>query len=144
MSERNHILTALVKEVLGPRDGPYEILPENQDPRDEYITGVLAPARAPRPPDEIDADIDQVIEETSSEEDQDTQGYVVAPGTFSPALDPKALPRSIGLSFTVEATDGPPQIEVCATWARYQLASVALPAPFRPLLARLTLAGQCH
>jgi len=120
LSARDHILIALVKEVLGPRDGPYEILPENQDPRDEYITGVLAPARAPLPPDEIDADIDQVIEETSSEEDQDTQGYVVVPGTFSPALDPKALPRSIGLSFTVEASDGPPQIEVCATWARYQ------------------------
>jgi len=120
LAERDHILIALVKEVLGPRDGPYEILPENQDPRDEYITGVLAPARARRPPDDIDADIDQVIEEASSEEDQDTQSYVVVSGVFSPALDPKALPRSIGLSFTVEATEGPPQIEVCATWARYQ------------------------
>jgi len=120
MSERDHIIIALVKEVLGPRGGPYEILPENQAPRDEYITGMLAPARAPRPPDEIDADIDEVIEETSNEEDQDTRGYMVVPGVFSPALDPKALPRSIGLSFTVEANDGPPQIEVCATWAHYQ------------------------
>jgi hypothetical protein len=120
MSERDCILTALVKEVLGPRDGPYEILPETQDPRDEYITGVLAPARAPRPPDDVDADVDEVIEETSSEEDQDTQGYVVVPGVFSPALDPKALPRSIGLSFIVEASDGPPQLDVCATWACYQ------------------------
>ncbi len=120
MSERDHILIALVKEVLGPRGGPYEILPENQDPRAEYISGALAPARAPRPPDDIDADIDEVIEETSSEEDQDIQSYVVVPGVFSPALVPKSPPRSIGLSFTIEATDEPPQIEVCTTWARYQ------------------------
>ena len=120
MSTRDEILIDLVKEVLGPRDGPYEILPADQDPRDEYITGVLAPANAPRPPDDIEADIDEVIEETSSEEDQDTQGYVVVPGVFSPALDPKSLPRSIGLSFTVETDDGTPEIEICATWARYR------------------------
>ena len=121
MSTRDEILIDLVKEVLGPRDGSYEILPADQEPRDEYITGVLAPANAPRPPDDIEADIDEVIEETSSEEDQDTQGYVVVPGVFSPALDPKSLPRSIGLSFTVETDGGTPEIEICATWARYRL-----------------------
>lgn len=120
MSERDHILIALVKEILGPRDGPYEILPENQDPRDEYITGVLAPARAPRSPDDIDASIDQVIEEISGEEDQDVQGYVVVPAAFSPALDPRALPRSIGLSFVVHTGNRLPEIEICATWARYR------------------------
>jgi len=128
MSERDRILIELVKEVLGPRDGPLEILPPDQDPRDEYITGVLAPARAARRPDDIDADIDEIVidpdvedmvDETSSEEDQDTQGYAVVPGVFSPALDPRAQPRSIGLSFTLEAADGPPQIAACATWARY-------------------------
>jgi hypothetical protein len=120
MSERDQIMVALVKEVLGPRQGPYEILAEDRNPRDEYVTGVLAPARATRAPDDIDAEIDEVIEETSSEEDQDTRGHVVVPGVFSPALDPRALPHSIGLSFTVEASGGPPQIEVCATWATYQ------------------------
>lgn len=123
MSERDLILVELVKEILGPREGPYEILPENQDPRDEYITGVLVPANALRSPDDIEADIDAIIEETSSEEDQDNQGYVVVPGGFSPALDPKALPRSIGLSFTVESPDNSPQIEICATWAQYSLST---------------------
>jgi hypothetical protein len=123
LSERNHLLTTLVKEVLGPRDGPYEILPDTQNPLDEYITGVLAPAKASRPTDDIDADSEDLIElteETSSEDDQDTQGYVVVPSGFSPALDPKSLPRSIGLSFSLEASSNPPQIEICATWARYQ------------------------
>ena len=42
------------------------------------------------------------------------------PGIFSPALDPRALPRSIGISFTVEAASNDPDIEICATWARYR------------------------
>jgi len=119
MAERDHIIIALVKEVLGPRDGSNEILPTDQDPRDEYITGVLVPADAPRPPNDIDADVDELAEEVYGEEDQDGQGPVVALSTFSPALDPKALPRSIGLSFTVECIDAAPCIEICLTWARY-------------------------
>lgn len=45
MSERDQILISLVKEVLGPRNGPTEVLPEERDPRSEFITGVLEPAR---------------------------------------------------------------------------------------------------
>ena len=119
MSERDHILIELVKEVLGPRYGVNEILPENQDPRGEYITGVLAPAKAPPETDNIEGEAEDFSEEVSSEEDQDTQGYVVVPGVFSPALNPKELPRSIGISFTVKT--GKPELEICATWARYQL-----------------------
>jgi len=120
MAERDQMLIALVREVLGPRDGPHEILPEEQDPRVEYITGVLEPVSASSAEERIEDNIDEVVEETSGEEDQDTQGYVGSPGVFSPALDPKALPRSIGLSFTVEANSNP-RIEVCVTWARYYL-----------------------
>jgi hypothetical protein len=120
LAERDDILAALVKEVLGPRKGANEVLPRNQDPRDEYISGILAPARTLRPPDDIDADIEEIIEETSSDEDQDIQGFVSAAGVFSPALDPKSLPRSIGVSFTVASDVGVPQLEVCATWAQYE------------------------
>ena len=123
MAEREHILIALVEEVLGPRYGPDEVLPANQDPRAEYITGVLAPASAQRPPDDIESEPDDVIEEVGRhdpQEDNDSQGVVVAPEMLSPALDPKALPSSIGLSFTLRSPDQAPEIEICATWARYQ------------------------
>lgn len=121
MSERDQILIGLVKEVLGPRNGPMELLPEEKDPRNEYITGVLEPITT-QPEQEIEDEIDEVIEETSGEEDQDNQGFVAASGVFSPALNPKSLPRSIGLSFSISSSsiNEPPKIEVCATWARYQ------------------------
>lgn len=121
MAERDQMLTALVKEVLGPRHGSHEVLPENQDPRDEYITGVLAPARATRQTVDIESEVESLIEETFADEVGES-GYepVVLPESLSPSLDPRSLPRSIGLSFTVMATDGPPKIEICATWARYQ------------------------
>ncbi|WP_054632833.1 hypothetical protein [Thermoclostridium stercorarium] len=38
---RELVLTDLVKDVLGPRNGIYEIM--NVSPRSEYITGILAP-----------------------------------------------------------------------------------------------------
>ena len=130
MGEREHILVALVEEVLGPRDGPHEVLPTEQDPRSEYITGVLAPVSAQRPPDDIESEPDDLIEgirasegtvRPDPQEDQESQGAIVAPGILSPALDPKALPCSIGLSFTLKATaDEVPAIEICTTWARYQ------------------------
>lgn len=119
MNIRDELLTALVRETLGPRNGPGEILSDDNDPRQEYITGVLEPRNARTQDDRIEDQVDTLIEETSSDEDQDNQGYVAATGMFSPALDPRALPRSIGLSFTVEAEQGEPGIEICATWARY-------------------------
>jgi len=119
MNIRDELLTALVREVLGPRNGPEETLPADHDPRQEYITGVLEPLNARSQDERIEDQIDAVIEETSSDEDQDNQGYVAATGMFSPALDPRALPRSIGLTFTVKAHNGDPQAEICVTWARY-------------------------
>lgn len=124
MAERDHILIALVQEVLGPRNGSHEVLPATEDPRGEFITGILAPAKAPPDQENIEGELEdfgQDVESVSDEEDQGSQGYVAVPGVIAPALNPKELPRSIGLSFTIEADSGDPQIEICATWARYQL-----------------------
>ena len=124
MSARSHMLVELLKEVLGPRNGPYESMPDTENPRDEYITGVLAPATAPRAEEDIDADVDEVVEEVYGEEDEtpdDGAAGSTAPSeSLAPALDPRALPRSIGLSFTAEADEEPPAVRVCFTWARYR------------------------
>lgn len=120
MSERDYMVIGLVKEVLGPREGPLEHLPPERDPRNEYITGVLAPEQRERDVDDLYADVDEVAEEVGDDEDQGGEGVIIAPpSAFSPALDPKSQPRSIGLSFVILAPSGTPHIDICATWARY-------------------------
>lgn len=121
MAERDYMVIGLVKEVLGPREGPLEYLLSERDPRNEYITGVLAPEQEERnAEDDVDADIDEVVEEVTDDEDQGAEGVIIAPpSAFSPALDPKSQPRSIGLSFVIFDPNGIPRIDICATWARY-------------------------
>lgn len=114
-------LSELVKDVLGPRNGVYETI--NGDPKNEYITGVLSPRDAPpeRDPDtdaEIAASPEDDISFISYEEDVDEQD-IISSALLQPALDPKALPHSIGLSFLIKGRTGAPAIRLCVTWARY-------------------------
>ena len=108
---REILLSDLVKHVLGPRGGPEERI---KDPAFEYITGMLAPVG------EGLQDVEDVVsEEGRSGIDQDDQ-YEAAVGEVhpaAPALDPKSIPSTMGLSFFVEAED--PRFRVCVTWARY-------------------------
>lgn len=123
MAERDDLVVALYKELVGPRGGVSEILPANQSPRDEYMCGVLEPVRARRDPGNIEAEAGELaheIEVPASDDDQDDVVQAGNSALLSPALDPKALPRSIGLSFSVTC-EGAPTVEVCATWARYVL-----------------------
>jgi hypothetical protein len=122
MAERDLLLMALVKEVLGPRGGHAETLRTDEDPLDEYIVGVLAPHQHASV--ELDADEELVGDEEPLADDQLDTGGVV-PSAFdltslpAPALDPRSRPASLGLSFCLIGTP-PPQIDVCATWARYE------------------------
>jgi hypothetical protein len=114
---REKLVTELVKEILGPRNGVNEILHES--PLGEYITGVLAPImeRRERPVLDIDESAELPVEDTASYEDETADVDVSVP-FFYPALDPKRRPSTMGLSFVVRA-EGIPEISVCITWASY-------------------------
>lgn len=124
--DRAVIVAALVAEVLGPRGGANEYLPDSEDPRDEYISGVLKSAMADGTVDvaELQNDVlptDFVVEgelpTEMDDEDSAEDGGVLAMG--SPTLDPRALPSTIGLSFVISSEHQHWPISLCATWARY-------------------------
>lgn len=121
MAERDLLLAGLMAEVLGPRRGAWETLGSDEDPLDEYITGVLAPRDATST--ETADSADEVLGEDDSEADDQTDdpGAPVTPlGLTVPALDPRSRPASLGLSFSV-LSDEPPRIDLCCTWARYEV-----------------------
>ncbi len=120
--ERDLLLMALVAEVLGPRGGPHEHLGAHEDPLDEYLTGVLAPHE--KASLDLDADAELERESGSAADDHADPGN----GAFSPqaidhllcpALDPRARPASLGLSFTLAAETEHPVIDICCSWGRY-------------------------
>jgi hypothetical protein len=118
---REQFLADMIWEVLGPKGGPREVL--ESDPRGLYLTGILAPEVIEKDKRErsIEAEAElptEALETPTSEEDVDDQD-VIAPPVFSPALDPRALPRTLGLTFAVEDL-GIQQISACLSWARYQ------------------------
>lgn len=123
MNVRTTVFETLVREVLGPRGGARETLALGDDPRDEYVTGVLSPVSgAPDRARDIDAALD--LAEGNGGEDDDEGS--VADAEVAPAdpgltlFDPRSLPHSLGLSFTVSAESGRPAFRIAATWARYR------------------------
>ncbi|MBF7084351.1 helicase [Desulfallas sp. Bu1-1] len=119
MAEREELLIALYRELVGPRGGINEILAEEHDPKNEYIMGVLAPRNVKAEPD-IDAESEIITEDTFYDEEDDISKNPIMDNTIiSPALDPKSLPRSMGLSFCIANPKVLPEIEVIITWARY-------------------------
>ena len=110
-----------MKEVLGPRLGPNEILSEN--PLTEYLTGVLAPFSSPS---ERNVDSDSPLPQVGPQwdEDEGDDADVEAPPLVPPALDPKSRPGSMGISFFV-TSDQEPALDVCLTWARYKKVETA-------------------
>ncbi len=126
MGIRSELLTALTREVLGPRGGPYEVM--EVSPLNEYLTGVLQPVgvRDMEPGNEVDSlsgepEIDREqpsLYEGASEDDLEETVFV--PSIFTPPMDPRIRPSSIGLSFRVQVQQGNnPSLQLCVTWARY-------------------------
>jgi hypothetical protein len=121
---RERLISDLVCDLLGPRDGPRERI---RNPLSEYITGVLAPrhrtAEAGGPEEEVppsseEGAISDVLPPDYEDEFEDQDVLFPSP---HPALDPRALPSSMGLRFSlVRDEEGEPGIELCVTWARYR------------------------
>jgi Helicase conserved C-terminal domain len=118
---REIFVSQLVKEVLGPRGGLHEILESN--PISEYITGILSPI--PEESNLIPVGIDDAATlpidiSTASDEEGNIDEDVEISALLSPALDPKRIPSTMGISFFVRTTtQSIPKIRVCLTWARY-------------------------
>lgn len=115
MSVRLEEYTSLIKNLLGPRNGSNEIM--EKDPRNEYVTGILEPKDYSRTMEDFgNADIGTYTsdEEGEGETVDHSNDFEIHPATF----DPRALPKSLGLSFIVTSTNKP-KIDICFTWARY-------------------------
>lgn len=57
-------------------------------------------------------------DEKAPDEDNDYDSGA-GPAEINPELDPRALPKSIGISFVIK-DNVRPRISFCATWARYK------------------------
>ncbi len=124
MGIRSELLAALTRDVLGPRGGPHEVM--EASPLNEYLTGVLQPvgAREMEPGNEVDSlsgglelEITSLHESTAEDDLEET---VLVPSIFTPSMDPRIRPSSIGLSFRVQVQAGSsPSLQLCVTWARY-------------------------
>lgn len=112
---RKEFIKELIREVYGPREGVKEEI--NQDPWDDYLTGVIIPRDWKLKEDEgnpePDSDLirsgeDLKLEDEVSDQDVDQ--------IFPSELDPKMKPKSFGISFV---TGMNPIIDICFTWGRY-------------------------
>src|SRR5437870_489966 len=102
MSVRQRQYISLIKELLGPRGGPEEIMEEGKDPRNEYIAGILEPKDYNRLIEDFGkADIGTYVSEEEGREDNidRSNDFEINPAIF----DPRALPKSLGLSFVIES-----------------------------------------
>jgi len=115
MPARNLMVIALRKELLGPRGGSFEYI--DGDPRSEYLVGVLEPKDYIRGAFAFYGRSDIQTIEAGVGEDDDVSSEV-EPAELGLQLDPRALPKTMGISFMVDG-NASPFIALCATWARY-------------------------
>jgi len=109
------MIIALSKDLLGPRGGAFEQIAV--DPKGEYVVGVLEPKDYIRGAFAFYGRSDFQNVERGTEEDDDV-AEELGLAELGLQLDPRALPKSIGLSFVADGK-GLLQVALCATWARY-------------------------
>jgi hypothetical protein len=132
---RDHLVVTLGREILGPRSGPNEKItgfagnPVPPDPSDEYVTGVLEPhgyrysqtlfLDRPRLYSAQEINRLEEVNVPNDDTDDDDSDIGTESKEITPGLDPRSLPKSLGISFIL-AYKFKPKISICATWARYR------------------------
>ncbi|MDW7726815.1 MAG: DISARM system helicase DrmA [Candidatus Methanoperedens sp.] len=109
---RDKYIEELVKEVMGPRNGPEEII-VGADPYTEYVTGVIIPQKCKKGEKNPDSEILVPESADSDEDNSDTETSPELPNE----LDPRMKPKSFGISFLIKGDN--PVLKVCITWGRY-------------------------
>jgi len=123
---RQRLQQAVVRDLLGPANGPEEIV-EEANVRGRYILGLLAPQRQSASP--INSTDDDEASSVSAQANPEENDELAVSGrdtedgkTDAPA--PKAVsmvPSSIGMTFTVSGSAQ--AIQVATSWGRYQRVS---------------------
>jgi hypothetical protein len=130
MPLRDVLTVRLAKEILGPREGARESIRGKDgkpppDPSNEYVVGVLEPKDFKRSPlnhferSDFVGNQEANREEDSRDIEEEDSDFANPPEAIIPELDPRALPKSVGISFVVKDGMGS-RLGFCATWARYR------------------------
>ncbi|MGB0384707.1 MAG: DISARM system helicase DrmA [Ardenticatenaceae bacterium] len=107
---REMLYEAAVRDLLGPADGPNEVVSE-RNVRGRYLVGLLAPKGHSALPEAFD---EEVIED-GTEEEGAREGR-------APKASVSMLPSSIGLSF--ELAESAEALQITARWGCYQRVTI--------------------
>ncbi|MGC8609519.1 MAG: hypothetical protein ACP5UV_06600, partial [Thermoplasmata archaeon] len=112
---REHHIGMLYAELVGPFGNINETIKDIK-PQGLYITGVLGPETLQPEGETVGEDL-RGTDEVGEEDFVDSDVRPVY--SQNPLIDPQALSKSIGLTFSVKSTESLPDFSVCITWARY-------------------------
>ena len=124
---RKEMIKGVIEEIRGPRYGPQEVI--EYDPWDEYLIGTTIPIdwknRSERNKSEDKDEIlyndlleTEMVDDVDFDNSEDNNSEnIVNSLSANSILNPNSQIRSFGVSFSVEGES--PNIEICATWARY-------------------------
>ncbi|MBP1910332.1 DISARM system helicase DrmA [Methanolobus bombayensis] len=117
---RDIFIEELMKEVLGPRYGPEEVL-IGASPYNEYLTGVIIPKNCKKVETSPESEMISSEEACSESEDDNSSDDPIS--ILPTELDPRMKPKSFGISFLIKGQN--PVIDVCVTWGRYKDVSIS-------------------
>lgn len=113
---REEFIKEIIKEVYGPRNGVEEEI--DQDPWDEYLTGILIPQKFESKSEEGVKDPDSETTRAGNDLNPDDNSTDEEIDAMVPSeVDPKMRTKSFGISFIIKANK--PNFKVCVTWGRY-------------------------